>query len=74
MEELEKALTELLAGTATKDDFMDVFVLLNILPADRVDHTYFSGIAALAERLLYNKFLLDSALIMKQSCLVVIEK
>lgn len=55
-QELEKALREVLVGTLTKQKVKELCDWLEINEDTKIDYKLFSGMAALAERILYPDF------------------
>lgn len=56
-QELEKALQDALVSRASSENVQDLFTMVEIDDESRVDFDLFCGICALAERLLFPKFL-----------------
>ena len=56
MKDLEKAMKDVLINTLTSQQFNDLCDMIQIDEEEKIDYKLFGGLAALAERLLYPKF------------------
>ena len=54
---LEKAMREVLVHTLSIDELNQIYELVDITSETAVDYALFAGLASLAERVLYPKFL-----------------